>query len=161
MPPRFAGAALIGDRAKLKGVAHSVVSEKGEDVGREVQHHQVAGVLLAHQSAGEQGKAGLHEEHQISGEESPREIGSDPEVADVVGQLYRQRLFGQLGLVVVVVFLFLRVVGRVRVSGRGYHKRVARGIVVVVLSPVAVPAGSGAGPSSAKHGVDSIAQHHG
>jgi hypothetical protein len=41
----------------------------------------------------------------------------------------QSRLLRQLGLVFIVIFLFLGVVGCVRVSGRGHRKRVARGIV--------------------------------
>ena len=41
VPPMFAGAALIADRAELERVADGVVGEEREHVGREVQHHQV------------------------------------------------------------------------------------------------------------------------
>ena len=55
------GGRINCDRPELKGVPHGVVGEEGEDVGREVQHHQMGGIFLTHQSASEQGKSSLHE----------------------------------------------------------------------------------------------------
>ena len=66
----------------------------------------MAGVLPAHQPAGEQGEACLHEEHQVPCEESPVEVDRNAVVPDRVGELDRERLFGCLGLVF-VEFLFL------------------------------------------------------
>ena len=44
---------------------------------------------------------------------------------NVVGQLPGQRLFCRLGLKVVVIFLFLGIVRRTWIGGRGNHKRIA------------------------------------
>ena len=107
-----AGAALIGDAAQLEREADGVVGEEGEDVGGEVQHHQMRGVLLAHQAAGEQREAGLHEEHEVAGVQRPASVGGDADVADGVGQLDRQRLLRRLRLVLVEGLLLLGVVGR-------------------------------------------------
>ena len=84
------------------------------------------GVLLAHQSAGEQREPGLHEEHEVSGDQRPGEVGADPDVADVIGQLDGQRLFRRLGLELVEVFLLLGVVRRARVGRLRNHERIAR-----------------------------------
>src|SRR4029453_7631553 len=69
------------------------VREECEDVGREVEHHQVPGVLLAHESAGEECESCLHEEHQVGGIEGPGEVGGDAQVADGVRELGHQGCF--------------------------------------------------------------------
>ena len=59
---------IDGDRAELERIADGVVSEEGKNVRREVQHHQMTGILLPHQAAGQQSESGLHEQHQIPSE---------------------------------------------------------------------------------------------
>src|SRR6266850_4649401 len=84
----------------------------------------MGGVLLAYQPAGEEGEPGLHEEYEVPCIESPAEIGSDPDVASSVGQLYRERLFSHL-LLVFVEGLFLLGVVRVRLVGwLGHDERI-------------------------------------
>ena len=98
------------DGAKLEGVADRIVCQEGKDVRREVQHHEMSGVLLAHEPAGEEGKPGLHEEHQVARVEGPAEVSADPDVPHGISQLDRQRLFGCLVLVLVESLFLLRVV---------------------------------------------------
>ena len=149
------GAALIATAAPLEGIAHRVIREKSEDVRREVQHHQVAGVLLAHQPAGQQREAGLHEEHQIAGVQRPRSIRGDSHVADRVGQLRRQRLFRRLRLILVEIGFFLGDnPDRPCRSARRRQTNCRRHRQPHDLSPVAKPDGSGCG--SAAGGVAAV-----
>src|SRR5262245_24733732 len=67
-------------------------------------------VLLAHQSACEEGEAGLHEKHQVSCVECPPEIRADSDVADSVGELSSQRFLSGLGLVLIELLLELFVI---------------------------------------------------
>ena len=55
------GRGIDGHGAKLECVSDRVVGEESENVGGEIQHHQVGGILLSHQPAGEQRESGLHE----------------------------------------------------------------------------------------------------
>src|SRR4030095_14815321 len=57
---------IYGHSAKLEGVTNGVIRDEGKYVRGEVQHHQMAGILLSNQTAGEKGEAGLHEEHKVS-----------------------------------------------------------------------------------------------
>ena len=57
------------------------------DIGSEVKHHEMAGVLLAHQPTGEKGKTRLHEEYKVPCNESPVEVGRNPNVPDGIGKL--------------------------------------------------------------------------
>ena len=58
---KIGGGGIDRGAAVLKGKAADVVGEKGKDIRREVQHHEMSCVLLSHQPAGEEGEAGLHE----------------------------------------------------------------------------------------------------
>src|ERR1700691_3739635 len=58
---KIRGSRIHSDRAELESVSDCVVSKECKNVCREVQHHQVRGILLAHQPACQQSKARLHE----------------------------------------------------------------------------------------------------
>src|SRR5439155_149391 len=83
--------------------ADRIVCQEGKHVRSKVKHHEMGGVLLTHQPAGEKGETGLHEEHKIPGEERPAKVRGNPGVTDGVRQFGRERLFGRLGLVFVKV----------------------------------------------------------
>ena len=53
---QIGGRGIDGNGSKLECISDRVVSEEGEHVGREIQHHQVGGIFLSNQPAGEQGK---------------------------------------------------------------------------------------------------------
>src|SRR5580704_487659 len=112
----------------LECVPNRIICNKSEDVGREVQHHQVSGVLLSHQPAGEKREPGLHEEHEISSVERPSEIGSHSDVACRIGELQRKRLLGRLGLELVEILLLLRVIGSRLVGRLGNDEGVTSGV---------------------------------
>ena len=114
------GRRIHRDGAELERVADRVIRQKREHVGREVQHHEVRGVLPAHQAAREQGESGLHEQHEVAGIEGPRGVGGHPDVPDRVRQLHRERLLGGLGLILVEGF-FLRREVRIGLVGRLGH----------------------------------------
>ena len=122
------GSGVHGYRAELKSVADRVVREERKNVRGEIQHHQVAGIFLAHQSTRQERKTGLHEEHQVSGEERPREVRRDAGVAHSVGQLQGQRFLGGLRLKIVVVFFALCVIRRRLVRRLRHDKGIARRI---------------------------------
>src|ERR1039457_1394324 len=86
------------------------------------------GVLLSHEAAGERGEAGLHEEHEISGVQSPSKISGHSDVAHGVGELHRERLFGRLSLEFVGGLFALRIVRSVLVSRFGNDKGVTGGV---------------------------------
>src|SRR6185312_15457479 len=71
---------IHGNRSKLESIANGVVCQKGKNIGREIQHHQMTCILLANQSAGEQRKASLHEQNQVPGVQRPSEVGGDSNV---------------------------------------------------------------------------------
>ena len=85
-------------------------------------------VLLAHQAAGEQREAGLHEEHQVSGVERPCEVRAHPEVPHRIGELHRQRFLLRLSLEFIGVLLALCVIGSRFVGRFGDHESVAAGV---------------------------------
>src|SRR5258708_16522718 len=118
---------------KLKRIADCVVSEEGEHVRREIQHHQMSGILFSHQATGEQRKAGLHKQHQVSGKERPGEVGADARVTNSVGQPDGQRLSANLSLVFVISLLFAGVLPSALISGFGNHKRITGGIDGLLL----------------------------
>ncbi len=122
------GRGVDANGSKLEGVPDGVISEEGEDVGREVQHHQMSGIFLAHQSAGEERESGLHEEDQVTRIEGPGEVGGDAEVPDIVGEFDGQRLLGGLRLIVVKIFLVLCKIGSVLVGRFRDDKGIARGV---------------------------------
>ena len=103
----------------------------------------MAGVLLAHQPTGEKGKARLHKEYKVPCDESPIEVGRNPNVPDRVGELYRKRLFGCLFLVLLVLLFLFRIVRGLRIGRLGNNKGIAGPINGICLPPVATPAGSG------------------
>ena len=111
----------------------------------------MGGVLPTHQPAGEEGESCLHEEHQVSCDESPVEVGRNPDMPDAVGQLDRERLFFCLGLVFVELLFLLRIFRVLRVGWLSNDKRITGPSRTSALVPVAIPEGSGFG-SSAKAG---------
>ena len=106
--PRFRGRRIQRDRTKLKREADSVIRQERKNVRREIQHHQVRCVLLAHQPARQQRKSRLHEEHQISGQQRPGKIRADARVSHTVRQFQRQRFLRGLRLKLIKVLLDLR-----------------------------------------------------
>jgi hypothetical protein len=110
-PTQIRRRGIDGHGSELESISNRIVGDKGEDVGREVQHHQVPGVLLSHQPAGEQREAGLHEKHEISSVEGPGKIGGHPDVARRVGELHGKRLLGRLSLELIGLLFALRVIG--------------------------------------------------
>ena len=123
------------DGAELERVPARVVGEEREHVRREVEHHQMRGVLLAHESAREQREAGLHEQHKVAGIQRPADIGRDADVADRVGELHRQRLLCRLGLVLVEGLLLCCVVGIGFVGRLWHYEGVSAGVDGVALVP--------------------------
>ena len=112
----------------------------------------------------------LHEHDQEAGHQRPDEVDGDAVVANGVGQLHRQRLFVRLRRVVVeslqgivISFLFAGSLASSALSLAGSVSTNAfpAASTTVVLSPVAVPAGSGLGASSARAQITSFATYHG
>jgi hypothetical protein len=109
----------------LKCKTADVVRQKREHIGREVQHHEVTGVSLPHQSTGQQRESRLHEEHEVSREERPREVGGNAEMPDVVGKLHGQWLSGRLSLEFVECLLVFRVIGSALIRRFRHDERIA------------------------------------
>ncbi len=93
----------------------------------------MSGILFSHQATGEQCKAGLHEQHQVSGKERPGEVGADARMTNSVGQLDGQRLSGNLSLVFVISLLLVGVVGSGLISWFSNHERITGGIDGLLL----------------------------
>jgi hypothetical protein len=113
---------------ELEGVANGVIRQQGKNEGGKIQHHQVSRILFAHQPAGEQGKSGLHEQNQISGEQRPGEVCGNADVPHGIGQFHGNRFLGRLGLELVVGFLLCREVRTGRIWSCGDEK-IAGGIL--------------------------------
>jgi len=109
--PQIGRRCINGHRAKLECVSHRVVGEESEHVRREVQHHQMRGVFLSNQPAGQQRKPGLHEQNQVACVQRPRKVGGHANVPHTVGKLNCQRFLGCLCLVIVEGLLVRGVVG--------------------------------------------------
>ncbi len=116
------------DCSKLECVSDRVVREEGEDIRREVQHHEMGGVFLSYQTTSQQGKPCLHEQHEVARVQRPRHIGRDADVADAVGELHRQRFLSGLSLVVVEGLLVLRVIGSRLIGGFDRNKWISGSI---------------------------------
>ena len=82
---QIAGRGIHRNGSELKCIPDRVVGEEGEDIGREVEHHQVSGIFLTDEAAGEESESGLHKEDEVAGVEGPGKIGGDADVAHVVG----------------------------------------------------------------------------
>ena len=132
------------DTAKLERVADGVVGEERKNVRREVEHHQVARVFLAHEADGEKREAGLHEKHQVAGLQGPCKVRAEANVANIVGEFCGKRLARNLRLIRVVGFFRFGVVRR---GGIGWRGGTTNGFPAASWtferSPVAVPDGSG------------------
>ncbi len=107
---QVAGCRVDGNRAELERISDGVIGEEGEYICREIQHHQVRSVFLAHQTTGKQGESGLHEQDEISSVEGPGKVSRYANVTDAVGELYGQGLFCRLSLVLIKCFLIRRIV---------------------------------------------------
>ena len=140
------GRGIDGNGAKLECVSDRVVSEEGEHVGSEIQHHQVGGIFLSHQPAGEQGEACLHEQDEVTGIQCPGKIRRNANVTDTVGQLYRERLFRGLSLIFIECFLVRGIVGSCLVGGLGDDKGIAGSIHRGDLVPCSCAGWIGPGP---------------
>src|ERR1700745_905206 len=112
----------------LESEAADIVCEKGENVGRKVEHHQMARVLLSHQPAGQQSEYSLHKEYEITGQKRPGEVCRYAQMSYVVRELERQRLFRRLRLIIVERLLGLGIVRSGFVSWLAHNKRITAGV---------------------------------
>ena len=122
------GRGVDGNGSKLECIANGVISQEGENIGREIQHHQVGGIFLANQAAGEQSEAGLHEQNEIARVQSPGEIRRHAHMPDTVGQLNREWFLRYLCLIVVICLLIRGVIGSCLIGRLRNHKRIARSV---------------------------------
>src|SRR6266576_4722489 len=85
-------------------------------------------VFLAHQAAREESKAGLHEQHEVAGQECPAKVRRKPKVTNGIGQFFRKWFLARLSLILLDIFFLFGVIWIGFVTGLRHGKGISTGV---------------------------------